>query len=624
MAEIADANLPVFPFRINWKQGLAERLEWKTDVLGDFLGNEQRRSLRLTPRREFEATLSLWDAERSFWDLWLHRMGDTEFLFPLWHDSVRAAQEAAQGQNTVWVDTRGLGFQIGSYGLLRGNTALSYERIQIAEVHEDRIVTVSPLNASWPKGTRVEPLIRGRMTDQTDVKAISSRVSESQAVFEATREQPFDEGVDSWDQFMGLPVLTSQPNRTQDVGSAYQWSYSESDSGTGRRYRKSDTGRAITQQKHSWLLRGRTAKNDFRSLCYRLRGAAGGFWLPTFNDDLQLAQNTAPATASLYVRAIGWAYTGGASSGREYVCIWLKGGTRLYRRITGTAAAPAGQERLIVDTPFPAGLLMSQVRMISFMDTARFQNDRIEFNHVNAADGATTVAGVFQTYRNERQAPAILSLPIPAASENAGPCGPAWDPENGDPCGPPPNCPPYPVVIGNGVTDSCADWAPTVNLYAPPWNEGEKPGTTQVGGNWQPSRLYNEIARNNGVTIPAFVNPIHANRQWYERDDYVNPEKEFYQVPGWEWADGRLLASLVGQGNQNWTWTFYFDVPSGPWHMQIQYGAGLCGAVGKEEGRAEIGACRTGGVNGKCSCPYGPIYQYTFAGLWPADHYWNF
>ena len=422
MAEIADADLPVFPFRVNWKSGISERLEWKTDVLRDLVGNEQRQGLRLTPRRDFEVTLTVWDQERSFLELWLQRMIGTEFLFPVWHDSVRAAQEAAAGQKTIWVDTRDLEFGIGSYGLLRGPTALAWERFEIAEVHDDHIVTVENLVNDWPKGTRVEPLIRGRMSDQTRTNLASSRAGETQAVFEATRAQPFDEGVDSADQYLGLPVLTAKPNRSDGLDVQHLWDFHESDSGTGRRYRTTETDRAIIAQKHSWFLHGRSAKGSFRSLLYRLKGALKPVWLPTFNEDMVLAQDAAPAASTIYIEAIGFGYTGGPSSGREHVMIETTSG-RIYRKVTGTASAPAGQERLVLSASLPTGLLRKNVRRISWMDTARLQNDRIEFDHINAADGLSKVASIFQTYRNERTAPAILSAPIPHADKGNGPCG---------------------------------------------------------------------------------------------------------------------------------------------------------------------------------------------------------
>lgn len=422
MAEIADADLPVFPFKVNWENGISERLEWKTDILPDLDGNEQRRGLRLHPRRDFEVTLTLWDAERSFLDLWLHRMVGSEFLFPLWHDSVRSTQEAAQGQKTIWVDTQGLEFQVGSYALLRGLTAMSFERVEIAAVHSNRIVAVDDLVGTWPKGTRVEPLVRGWMTDQTRMSLVSSKAAQTQAEFQTTRAQLYSEGVDSADQYLDLPVLTQQPNRSDSMDVRHMWSFFESDSNSGRRYRKSEEGRARSSQKHSWFLRGRTNKSAFRSLLYRLNGPLGTIWLPTFNEDMTLAQDAEPGDASIYINEIGFAYTGGPTSGREHIVIHTTTG-RLYRKVTGTAVAPAGQERLVLDVPLPDGLLRQSVRIISWIDTARLENDRIEFNHINAADGMSTVSSIFKTFRNERVAPTVLSYDIPIDAKFDGACG---------------------------------------------------------------------------------------------------------------------------------------------------------------------------------------------------------
>lgn len=422
MADIPDADLPVFPFKVNWKNGISERLEWKTDILGDLVGNEQRRGLRLHPRREFEVTLTLWDGERSFLDLWLHRMVGSEFLFPIWHDSVRAAQAAPQGQKTIWVDTEGLEFRIGSYGLLRGLTAMQFERFQIAEVHADRIVTVDDLEADWPKGTRVEPLVRGQMSDQTRSTLASSRAGETQAAFETTRAQEWDEGVDPFDQYLDLPVLTTQPNRSDQLDVQHIWSFYDSDSQTGRRYRKSEEGRAKVSQKHSWFLHGRLAKAGFRSFLYRMKGALGAVWLPTFNDDMTMAQDAGVGATTLYINEIGFAYTGGPTSGREYIAIQTTTGW-LYRHIVGTAAAPDGQERLVLNVGFPLGLQRKNVRRICWMDTARLENDRIEFDHINAADGLSKVSSIFKTFRNDRVAPTKLAEPIPIGNKNALPCG---------------------------------------------------------------------------------------------------------------------------------------------------------------------------------------------------------
>lgn len=567
MAEITDDALPVFPFRVNWKEGISERLEWKTDVLADFKGNEQRRALRLTPRREFEVQLALWGEDRQFWDLWLHRMAGTEFLFPVWHDSVRAAQAAPQGQKTIWVDTRGLEFQIGSYGLLRGVSALSYERFKIAEVHDDRIVTVSNLAATWRRGTRVEPLIRGRMTDQTDVKALSSRVSTTRASLETTRAQPIDEGVDSFDQYGGFPVLALPPNRSEDVSASFRWAFSETDSDTGRRFRRSDTGRAIVHQKHGFFLRGRTAKRLFRQLAYRLRGAAKPIWLPTFNEDMTLSRNAGVAAGSIYVKAFGFAYTGGVSSGREHICIQLRNGTRLYRRITGTAVSGSlTEERLTLDTPLPGGLAMADVGRISWMDAARFENDKLEFNHVNAADGMTTVAGIFKTFRNERTPPAVLSLPIPQATKIYTNCGPDA-PEN-DICAPVFQGI-YLTVTGMGGVNR-----PQCN---PCWDGDRYMTIAEIQPNGPGGRVFSTEHFYGGGCNPYGYDVYEVDNRGADPNGPLQ---------------GQLMLSF--RSNNFNSWSFYYYFPCQYVNVNIFPSARYCGSVGQDEGDFAVMVTYTG------------------------------
>lgn len=583
MADIADDMLPVFPFRINWREGINERLDWKTNVMADILGNEQRQGVRLTPRREFEVTLSVWDQERAFLDLWLHRIHG-EFLLPLWHDSVRIAQEAAQGDSEVLGDFRALEWEIGSYGLLRGISALVSERVRVLEVHDDRLVLETPLISNWPKGSRIEPLRRGRLTEQSRASIKSERVSEIAAVFQLTREQPFDEGVDSWDQYAGLPVLTKQPNRSEQIDLEYLWTFSESDSDSGRRYRKADNNRAITEQKHAWLLRGRTAKAEFRSMLYRLRGAQGGFWLPTFSTDLELTRPIGLTATSFYVKRIGYGYLGGAVSGRNRVCIQLRNGTRLYRRITGTAnSGSEAEERLVVDLQFPAAIPMADVVRISFMDTVRFQNDRVEIKHVNAADGASTVSAILRAYRDERTPPTVFAAPIPQVAMDNVPCGDAPDE---DPCGPPGTCIPKTIFSWDLSFNGCKEfYCPTRNWYMPeipshpegfkyhaslPILQGDEPG----GYEW-----YRQPGRWPGLGLSGISSVNNCNDNGtvlYESDAYINPASPFYQNPAYAMLRGQPIRTTT-TNNGDFSITYNQVLVTGSGAMQIQYGAFWCG-----------------------------------------------
>jgi len=91
MPEMPDyrASLPVFSVIPNWKDGVLERLEYKTNVLTSTSDAEQRRAMRLYPRRSFEASFLRERSVRSRLDAFISGNGHGEFLVPLWHESLR-------------------------------------------------------------------------------------------------------------------------------------------------------------------------------------------------------------------------------------------------------------------------------------------------------------------------------------------------------------------------------------------------------------------------------------------------------------------------------------------------------------------------------------------------------
>jgi hypothetical protein len=420
--EPTDAELLVFPLKINWQNGVNERLQWLTDVLVSNVGNEQRRALRLSPRRQFEVDFLVADSQRTFFDLWLHRMTGTDCLLPLWHDMIRLTAGADQGDLFIPCNPTDLEFDDGTFALLMGDTPFETEKVEIISTDPAGISIVSELASNWPKGTRIVPLRRAKLSEQTEMGRASSRVATISAMFNLVKSSDYDEGTHTGDTYLGIPVIT-QPSHEDNPNVEYPWQFESSDNDTGYIYRKSDQGRAMPVQTHIWHLKGRAAKKAFRQFLYRMKGRRGVVWLPTFAEDITLAQTVGAGSANLFIREIGFTFTGGPTSGREHIVIVKKDGTRLYRKIIGTDGAPAGQEKIILDSGVPGGLTPAQVSRISFIDVARFDQDQVEWEHINAADGASVVKINLRRFRNDRVPPLVGSYPVPDESIDNGICG---------------------------------------------------------------------------------------------------------------------------------------------------------------------------------------------------------
>jgi hypothetical protein len=422
---VADDALPVWTIKPNWSEGIVERLSWLTDVIASTFGPEQRRALRLSPRREFEMKFNPVDQARSYFDLFLHRLGSQEFMVPLFHDTGRMTAGIAGGAVTIPLDTTYREFVVGGLAVIIGDDPFTFDKVTVSGIADDHLtVTAGGVTQAWPKGSKVYPLRRARLSDESQVSALTSRVGDGTLQFQLNQANDLlDEG--AWDTlYADYPIILDPPNRRENLDLTFNRNSIVLDNDQGLRTLNDDTAsgatkaRAFTVQVDQRMMQGRAAHWAFRQMLYRLRGRQGTVWLPTFNRDIQLSQPALATDARLDVKKIGYAYTGGAVDGRQHVL--LPGG--LGAKVIGTGAPlSVKEERLTLAAPLGAALPAGTFG--SFMDTCRLAADDIEIKHHTDTDGVAECNLGFRSFRDPRTAPAIISYPIPETAQGVTPCG---------------------------------------------------------------------------------------------------------------------------------------------------------------------------------------------------------
>lgn len=406
---------------------MSERLAFLTDVLRARLGAEQRRSLRETPRRTFEGDFLLVGPERTFWDLFMNRLAGQEVMIPLYWEAVGLPA------GTIALSTDRINFSTvrrewpnftGGLALISGDTALDYEVVEIAGVDDNGIDLAAPVSRAWRAGTKLYPLRRGVIDDAGELDHASAAVGTVTAQFRLNVANPWTPATsDPAPVYGGLPVLIAEPNWIETLSVDMSRQIATLDTEVGLTYQTDVLGRFLAGQAHRWWMPGREALAIFRDLLYRHRGRAGAFWLPTFKADFRLAAATTSGSNQVTVDNVGFGYTGGPTSGREYVMIRHTSGV-IFRKIVdvipGTTSAT---EKLVLDSPVGLALQPGQVRKISFMDTARFDADEFEITHHAGIDGLHECSTTYRAFKNTRTSPTPISYPIPTQNKNAGPCG---------------------------------------------------------------------------------------------------------------------------------------------------------------------------------------------------------
>jgi hypothetical protein len=414
----ADNELPVWTIRPNWRNGIIERLEWLTDTMGSTYGTEQRRALRLSPRRSFDMTFNPIDSARSYFDLWLHRFGSDEFMVPLFHDRGKLTDSVLAGVDELPVDTTYREFVAGGMAVIIGDDPFTTEIVEIDAVAADTLTLAAGIGAAWGKGTAIYPLRRSRLAQESLFAALTSRVGEGSIQFELNQANDIPaEG--AWTTlYEAVPVLTDEPNRRESLDLNYMRQALMLDNEVGLRHLLDDAGRAFTIQKHLMMMHGRAEHWAFRQMLYRLRGMAAPVWLPTFNRDLVLSQSRLAGDALIDIKKIGYAYTGSVIDGREHVLI----NGSIGRRITSVGAAPStAEERLNLSAALGVGLPAGTTA--SFMDIVRMDSDAVEITHHTDTDGTAECTLAFRAFRDEREPDDVLHYAIPGTAARSAPCG---------------------------------------------------------------------------------------------------------------------------------------------------------------------------------------------------------
>lgn len=422
----ADRNLPIFSFRANWREPMAERLAFLTDVLAGTQGAEQRRSVRQTPRRTFEADFLLTGRERTFWDLFINALGGGEVAAPLyWEMVTTTATLTATVDDRIEFDTsyREWEYHAGYLAMLIRDSALDYEIVEIIGVDAGGVDLAGPVTRSWPKGTKLLPLRRAVLDQVGDVDHQTAGVGLVTAQLRVVGPNPWTPEADASPVYEDLPVFLSEPNWVEALSVQQGREIDLLDTSVGLTYQSDATGRVLLGQAHRWFLPGRQKLAEFRDLIYRHRGRAGSFWLPTFKADFRLVNSPGAGDTQIEVENVGYGYTGGPTSGREYIAIKHDGGTILRKIVSVIPGSTTATEKLNLDAALGLALSPGQVRRISFADTARFDTDEFEIIHYGGVDAHHDSSAMFRTFKNTRTAPLPISDPAPTGVMNALRCG---------------------------------------------------------------------------------------------------------------------------------------------------------------------------------------------------------
>lgn len=397
--------MQVFTVLPNWADGLLERIEYLTDILGGERASEQRRALRTNHRRSIEASFLRKGVTRARLANFFAGVGSKPFLMPLWHEQHRLQYPLGPASPLLVFpeDT------LAQREFRAGDTAIVFDKdpnvfdvvvLQGIDLANDTVSIGAGLTRTWDDGARIIPLRKARLMDAPSMDNRTDSIATMQLRFELLDgATPFDE---SWGHC--APLFTLEPNWRDSVVSGYERLTFQLDNSIAAPSVVDPSDQTQVTMRAGFVLRGRERVTYLRKFIAAARGRARRFYMPTHTNDVHpLGDISAGQTYFDIEPAALWESTQTRQFSRRVLgFFFVDGSAPLYRTVlsvepVGLSGPPYAMsaERLLLDQAMPA-VLMRNVARISWMQAVRFDQDAFEINHMVDSSAVVRTTLVFK------------------------------------------------------------------------------------------------------------------------------------------------------------------------------------------------------------------------------------
>jgi hypothetical protein len=378
---IQGTRIVMFPFEP--EAPLTERILFLTDILEAKDGTEQRVSLRLAPRQEFDLKLLREDGpERQKIDFLMFDWQSRVFGLPIWTEPSYVTSPITAGQTSVNVDDTTLGdFRADGLAIIYESED-KFDALEVQSVGPTTVNFKTPIQGNYDTGVRVMPL-RTAITSQP---AQEKKYAVNLAEFNITM-RVLDNNVDlsstgGWPTYNGK-VLLSDPNAiegTLDGNIERQITVFDS-AGVGKFSQNSTWNRAKHASAKTFITRTRSGLWSVRRLLHALRGSQVSFYLPTFTKDVTLATTYLSGSSALTIVNVGYAKYAKQRTPKLDIRVVLKSGTIFTRTVTNSAEIDTLTEQLTLSATIGQNITPNDVERIEFLEKVRVDNEEIVIEH---------------------------------------------------------------------------------------------------------------------------------------------------------------------------------------------------------------------------------------------------
>lgn len=387
-------------FTPDWSDGVTEQLTWATDILQSESLREQRRALRLAPRREFEASNWAEGRERQLLDLSLFGWGGRIWSLPIWHEIQLLQVDALADSLFIPCETQFLDFHAGGLALLRGESAFQTEVVEVETVLPNGLQLKRPTQNQWPALSRVYPARTAQLIEAPQLLRKTDRLQEFSVRFQLMDNSDVA-GQMPTTLYRGYSVFEQRPEESEDLTASFERLQKTLDSGFSHPLTVDVGSQAVPVQSWRAVLYQREQRYLFRAFLYALNGRQKAVWLPTWADDLTVTQTVAAGAAAVTVANVGYTRFANGRAGRKDIRIELHSGQVFYRRIVSSEELDSDRERLALNEPLGIQVQPAEIAQVSWLALMRLDSDTVTIEHLTDSEGVARSQLIFKGVRDD-------------------------------------------------------------------------------------------------------------------------------------------------------------------------------------------------------------------------------
>jgi len=367
----------------DWSSSVSQKRIWRTSIQTSIEEGEKRSALFTWPRRTLKFNVQCMSIpETNYVRRKLYKNLHNVWGIPLWPEWTKLSSQASSGQAVLNVgSTEGRNFEVGGKCMILVDED-NYEAGDILSLTATSITLDTNLNSTWDSGLYVYPILKSKLN--VNQKGISEISGLDYFDFEFIEVPDTDithfEFTTTPDTYIGHNIFTKKPNWMGSLDVEYRHNYQILQF-LGERYSNTNVVETNMTINADFLNFDNDELNDLLGFFDLSKGRWDGFWLPSFNDDVQITSPFADTETTFDIKDIKWStYWNGMDVVGQYLFFRFPDGSIEYRNITD---APSSTE-LTIDSAIGTAINSNELPFlqVSFLFFVRFDIDEIEIDRI--------------------------------------------------------------------------------------------------------------------------------------------------------------------------------------------------------------------------------------------------